>query len=305
MRIMSDYLVRARAMNDQIRAFACSSRDIVEYARAANNMSPTVTAALGRLMTGGIMMGAMQKGDKDVITLQIKGDGPVHGLTVTADAHGHVKGYADVPQAEVTPRPDHKLNVGGVVGQGFLTVIRDMGMKDPYSSRVALQTGEIGDDLTYYFASSEQVPSSVGLGVLMNHDNTVAQAGGFIIQLMPFAEEDTISILETNLGKIRSVTDLLRNGLSPEDILREITQGMDLTIEDKSDISFECDCGRERVERALILIGHKEIRSMIDEDKGAELNCKFCNKSYKFTSDELEKIDEEILKNESKGKKQD
>lgn len=305
MRIMSDYLVRARAMNDQIRAFACSSRDIVEYAREAHNMSPTVTAALGRLMTGGIMMGAMLKGDKDVITLQIKGDGPVHGLTVTADAHGHVKGYADVPQAEVAPRPDHKLNVGGVVGQGFLTVIRDMGMKDPYSSRVALQTGEIGDDLTYYFASSEQVPSSVGLGVLMNHDNTVAQAGGFIIQLMPFAEEDTISILETNLGKIRSVTDLLRNGLSPEDILREITQGMDLTIEDKSDISFECDCGRERVERALILIGHKEIRSMIDEDKGAELNCKFCNKSYKFTSDELEKIDEEILKNESKGKKQD
>ena len=292
---MSDYLVRARAMNDQIRAFACSSRDIVEYARAAHNTSPTVTAALGRLMTGGIMMGAMLKGEKDVVTLQVQGDGPVHGLTVTADANGHVKGYADVPQAEAEPRPDHKLNVGGIVGRGFLTVIRDMGLKEPYSSRVALQTGEIGDDLTYYFASSEQVPSSVGLGVLMNHDNTVAQAGGFIIQLMPFAEEDTISILETNLGKIKSVTDLLHNGLMPENILAEITQGMDLTIEDRSDISFECDCSRERVEKALILIGHKEIRSMIDEDKGAELNCKFCNKSYKFTAAELEKVDEEIL----------
>lgn len=291
---MSDYLVRARAMNDQIRAFACSSRDIVEYARAAHNTSPTVTAALGRLLTGAAMMGAMQKGDKDVLTLQVQGDGLVHGLTVTADAHGHVKGYADVPQAEVTPRPDHKLNVGGVVGKGFLTVIKDMGLKEPYSSRVALRTGEIGDDLTYYFASSEQVPSSVGLGVLMNHDNTVAQAGGFIIQLMPFAEEDTISLLETNLGKIKSVTDLLRNGLTPEDILKEITQGMDLTIEDRSDISFRCDCSRERVEKALILIGHKEICSMIEEDDGAELNCRFCNKSYKFSADELRRIDAEI-----------
>ncbi len=291
---MADYLVRATAMGDQIRAFAATTRDTVEYARQAHDMSPTVTAALGRLLTGGAMMGAMLKNDTDIMTLQVQGDGPVRGLTVTADAKGYVKGYADYPQAMRPANAQHKLDVGGVVGRGFLTVIRDMGMKEPYSSRVELQSGEIGDDLTYYFASSEQVPSSVGLGVLMNHDNTVAQAGGFIIQLMPFADDDTVSMLETNLRKIMSVTDLLRNGLTPEDILVEITQGMDLKTEDRSPISFRCSCSRERVEKALILMGAGEIDSMIADGKGADINCKFCNTDYHFTTEELEKLRAEI-----------
>ena len=291
---MEDYMVRATAMNDQIRAFAATTRETVEYARQAHNTSPTVTAALGRLLTGGVMMGAMLKNDSDVMTLQVQGDGPVRGLTVTADAKGHVKGYADVPQAMRPVNAQGKFDVGGAVGHGFLTVIRDMGMKEPYSSRIALRSGEIGDDLTYYFASSEQVPSSVGLGVLMNHNNTVAQAGGFIIQLMPFAEEDAISMLESNLGKITSVTDLLRNGLTPENILAEITQGMDLKIEDKEPISFRCDCSRERVEKALILMGRDEIKSMIDEGKGADVNCKVCSKDYHFTTEDLTAIEQNM-----------
>ena len=291
---MADYLVRATAMGDQIRAFAVTARDTVEYARQAHNTSPTVTAALGRLLSAGAMMGAMLKNDTDVMTLQVQGDGPVRGLTVTADAEGHVKGYADCPQAMRPANAQHKLDVGGVVGRGFLTVIRDMGMKEPYSSRVELQSGEIGADLTYYFASSEQVPSSVGLGVLMNHNNTVAQAGGFIIQLMPFADDDTVSMLETNLKRITSVTDLLRNGLTPEDILTEITQGMDLKTGAVSPVSFQCGCSRERVEKALILMGQAELDSIIADGKGADLNCRFCNTDYHFTTDELKKIRAEI-----------
>ena len=193
---MSDYMVRATAADAQIRAFAVTSAETVEYARSAHNLSPVVTAALGRLMTGGLMMGSMLKGQDDMLTLKINGDGPVHGLTVTADSHGNVKGYADNPQAMMPPNAAGKLDVGGVVGAGTLTVIRDMGLKDPYSSTVKLATGEIGDDLTYYFAASEQIPSVVALGVLMARNNTVKQAGGFMIQLMPYTDEAVITALE-------------------------------------------------------------------------------------------------------------
>ena len=186
---MSDYIVRATAANNQIRAFAITSKDLVEEARKRHNTSPVITAGLGRLLSGAAMMGAMMKGDEDLLTLQIKCGGPVQGLTATADAKGNVKGYAEVPDVMLPPNPQGKLDVGGALGLGILNVIKDMGLKEPYAGQVALQTGEIAEDLTYYFATSEQIPSAVGLGVLMNKDNTVRQAGGFIIQLLPFTDE--------------------------------------------------------------------------------------------------------------------
>lgn len=287
---MKDYMVRATAANAQIRAFACTTRETVETARASHNTSPVVTAALGRLLSAGAMMGSMLKGDDELITLQIKGDGPIGGLTVTADMNGHVKGYANVPDVILPANAQGKLDVGGAVGAGVLSVIRDMGLKDPYVGQIELQTGEIAEDLTYYFATSEQVPSAVGLGVLMNKDNTVRQAGGFIVQLMPFAEESTISRLEENIKKINSVTDLLEEGHTPESLLEKVLDGFDMEINDKIPTEFYCNCSRERVERALISIGRKELNEMIQEGKPIEMNCHFCNKNYEFSVEELKEI---------------
>ena len=216
---MSDYIVRATAADAQIRAFACTTRELVEQARRAHNTSPVVTAALGRLLSAGAMMGSMLKGDKDLRSLAVTGDGRLPGLTVTADSKGNVKGYANVPDVILPANSVGKLDVAGAVGAGVLNVIKDMGLKEPYVGQTALQTGEIAEDLTYYFAASEQVPSSVGLGVLMEKDNTVRQAGGFIVQLMPFAEDEVIDRLEKNLSKISSVTTLIDNGNSPEQML--------------------------------------------------------------------------------------
>lgn len=287
---MTDYIVRASAANAQIRAFAATTRETVESARQAHNTSPVVTAGLGRLLTAGAMMGAMLKSDSDLLTLQIKGDGPVRGLTVTADKNGHVKGYADVPQVILPANAKGKLDVGGAVGKGMLSVIRDLGLKDPYVGQTVLQTGEIGDDLTWYFASSEQVPSSVGLGVLMEKNNTVRCAGGFIVQLMPFAEEKVISRLEKNLSDITSVTGLLDQGLTPEEMLARVLDGFDVEVTDKLPCSFTCNCSKERVEKALISIGRKEIEEMIRDGEPIEVNCHFCGKNYSFDVNELKKI---------------
>ena len=287
---MSDYIVRATAANAQIRAFACVTKETVETARQAHNTSPVVTAALGRLLTGGVMMGSMLKGDKDLLTLQIHAGGPMKGMTVTADSKGNVKGYAIEPQVMLPPNAKGKLDVGGAVGIGFMNVIKDMGLKEPYVGQTVLQTGEIGDDLTYYFATSEQVPSSVGLGVLMEKDNTVKQAGGFIIQLMPFAEEEIICKLEENLAKVDSVTALLDAGNSPEQI-REILLG-DLEVEftDKMPCRFHCNCGKDRISKALISVGKEELQSMIDDGKPIEVNCHFCNTFYEFSVEELKEL---------------
>jgi len=287
---MGDYIVRAMAADMQIRAFACTTRDMVETARRAHNTSPVVTAALGRLLSGGVMMGIMLKGEKDILTLQIKGDGPVQGLTVTADSHGNAKGYAVVPDVIVPPRPDGKLNVAMAVGAGTLSVLKDMGLKEPYAGQTLLQTSEIAEDLTYYFAASEQVPSSVGLGVLMNRGNTVRQAGGFIVQLMPFASEETIRGLEENLGKISSVTSLLDAGNTPEQILEMLLEGLSPKIEEKLPASFYCGCNKKRIEKVLISLGEKEIRDMIDEGQEIEVNCHFCNSHYKFSVEELKNL---------------
>ena len=275
---MSDYIVRGIAADGQIRAFAAVTTQTVETAREDHNTSPVATAALGRLLTAAGMMGAMMKGEKDVLTLQIKADGPLGGITVTADSQGNVKGYVGNPQVLLHANAKGKLDVAKAVGQGFLNVIKDMGLKEPYSGQTMLQTGEIAEDLTYYFATSEQVPSSVGLGVLMERDNTVRQAGGFIVQLMPFA------------SKITSVTALLDQGDGPEDLLRRLLGNLDLEITDHLPVRFHCSCSKERVEKALISIGSKELQEMIDEGKPVELNCHFCNTNYSFTVEELKKI---------------
>ncbi len=283
-------MVRATAADAQIRAFACTAREVVETARQAHNTSPVVTAALGRLICAGAMMGSMLKGEKDLLTLQIKGDGPVRGITVTADSLGNVKGYANVPDVIVPAKPNGKLDVSGAIGNGQLSVIKDMGLKEPYVGQTLLQTGEIAEDLTYYFATSEQVPSSVGLGVLMNRDNTVKQAGGFIIQLMPFAADEVIDRLEQNLKQVTSVTALLDEGKTPEQMLEILLDGLSPEMTDTMPIAFSCNCSRQKIEKVLISLGKKEIRDMIEDGKDIEVNCHFCNSHYQFTVEELKKL---------------
>ena len=287
---MSDYLVRAAAADAQVRAFAVTARDTVETARKAHDTSPVMTAALGRLLCAGAMMGSMMKGDADILTLQIRGDGPAGGLTVTADSKGRVKGYAVHPQVILPANSQGKLDVGGAIGTGTLQVIRDLGLKEPYVGQTDLQTGEIAEDLTWYFAASEQVPSSVGLGVLMEKNNTVKQAGGFIVQLMPFAEEAVIEKLEANLSRIHSVTKLLEDGNSPEQILGILLEGMDMEILSAMPVEFSCNCSRERVAKALYSIGKKEMDEMIADGEPIEVKCHFCNKAYPFSVEDLKQI---------------
>lgn len=287
---MSDYIVRATAADAQIRAFAATTRDMVEYARSVHGTSPVMTAALGRLLTAGAMMGSMLKGEKDLVTLQIVGDGEAGQLLVTADAMARVKGYASNPSVMLPPNAMGKLDVGGAIGHGYLRVLKDMGLKEPYAGETELVSGEIAEDLTYYFANSEQVPSSVGLGVLMNKDNTVAHAGGFIIQLMPFADDAVINKLEERLMNLNSVTTLLKEGNSPEDILNIVLGDMDIVINDKTETSFYCNCGRERVEKALISLGRKELKEMIEDGKPIETKCHFCNRTYAFDVEELKAL---------------
>ena len=287
---MSDHIIRATDKDHQIRVFAATTRELVEHARKIHDTSPVATAALGRLLTAGAMMGSMQKGENDVLTLQITCDGPIKGLTVTADAKAHVKGYARHPEVMLPPSPAGKLDVGGAIGAGVLSVIRDMGMKEPYVGQTRLVSGEIAEDLTYYFATSEQVNSSVALGVLMEKDNTVRQAGGFILQLMPFASEDVIGRLEKNIGALPSMTALLDAGLSPEDIVRKVLDGFEVEILDTLPTAYRCDCSRERVEKAIISIGKKEIEDMIRDGEPVEVNCHFCGAHYIFSVEELKTL---------------
>ena len=287
---MSDYIVRATAVDNQIRAFAITSRDLVEKARQIHNTSPVATAALGRSLSAGAMMGSMMKGEQDLLTLQIRGDGPLGGITVTADSKAQVKGYVNEPAVLIPANAKGKLDVSGAIGKGMLQVIRDLGMKEPYVGQTELQTGEIAEDLTYYFATSEQVPSSVGFGVLLNRDNTVRQAGGFIIQLMPYTEEKVIDALEKRLAGMNSVTELLDQGLTPEGILEELLGEFGLTVNDTIPTAFSCNCSKERVEKAIISIGSKEIREMIRDGKPIEVKCHFCNEAYTFTIEELKEI---------------
>ena len=286
---MGDYIVRAAAANTQIRAFAAVTTELVEEARERHSTSPVATAALGRLLTGGVMMGSMMKNKEDMLTLQIKCSGQIGGLTVTADSQGNVKGYVHNPDVMLPPK-NGKLDVGGALGQGVLTVIKDMGLKEPYSGQTILQTGEIAEDLTYYFATSEQVPSSVGLGVLMEKDNTVRCAGGFIVQVMPFIEDKVLEKLEQNIQNIQSVTSMLDNGHTPVEMLGHVLEGLDLEVTDTLPARFSCNCSKERIEKAIISIGKKEIQSMIDDGKEVEVKCHFCNTAYTYSVDELKEL---------------
>lgn len=296
-----DYIVRATAAGGSVRAFAVTSKNLVEEARRRHDTSPAATAALGRLLTAGAMMGAMMKGEKDVLTLRVKGDGPIGGITVTANSRADVKGTVINPQVLLHARADGKLDVAGAVGKGTLTVIRDIGLKEPYSGQIDLVSGEIAEDLTYYYALSEQTPSSVALGVLMNRENTVRQAGGFIIQLMPEAEEDVIAGLEKRLGEIRSVTALLDAGEGPEELLSHVLGNFGLEILDRIPTRFFCDCSKARVKKALISVGKKELEDMIASGEEAEVSCHFCNERYRFEVPELEEI-LEILENQTSDK---
>ena len=285
-----DYIVRAVAADKQIRAFAITSREMVETARQHHNTSPVATAALGRLLTGGAMMGVMMKGEKDMLTLMMKGDGQINGLTVTADSKGNVKGYVGNPNVLIPANYAGKLDVGAAIGYGTLTVIKDMGLKEPYVSQVPLGTSEVAEDLTYYFASSEQVPSAVGLGVLMSKDNTVKQAGGFIVQLMPFADEEVINKLEERVNNISSVTEMLEKGMTPEDILKEVMGDMDVEFTDKIETGFVCNCGKEKIAKALASISKKDMDEIINDGKEIEVKCDFCNTTYKFSVEELQTL---------------
>ena len=282
-----DYIIRATAANGSIRAFAATTKNMVEYARSIHQTSPIATAALGRTLTAGAMMGLTMKNEKDLLTLQIKGAGCLGGITVTADSHSFVKGYVEEPMVILPPNAKGKLDVGGAIGPGQLTVIKDLGLKEPYIGTVDLQTGEIADDLTYYFALSEQVPSSVALGVLLNHDNHVEAAGGFIIQLMPFAEEAVITALEQKLSSLPSVTELLSNGHTPKSILELLFGDMDLLINDTVETGFKCNCSKERISRALLSLGRKELKNLIDDEKPVEVSCHFCNTTHSFSKEEM------------------
>jgi len=286
-----DYMIRATAANGQIRAFAAYTKELVEKARSIHNTSPVATAALGRTLTAGVMMGSMMKGDRDVLTILIKGDGPIGGITVTADSKGSVKGYVINPEVLIHANEKGKLDVSGAVGHGFLTVIMDLGLKEPYTGQVELVSGELGEDFTYYFTVSEQTPSSVGLGVLLNKENYVDEAGGFIIQLMPGTSDEVIDILENNLSGVYSVTAMLKNGMTPEDILNRLLAGLDPEILDRNDqIGFRCNCSSERMAKALISLGKKELESLAEGNEPVELNCQFCGSSYSFTPDEVREM---------------
>lgn len=284
---MSDTLIRAYAADGFVRAFAASTKDIVAFAKKAHGTSPVCTAALGRLLTAGSMMGSMMKSKADIMTLLIRCEGPIGGLCVTADAEGNVKGYVNEPLVMLPAKPNHHFDVGGALGKGILSVIRDLGLKDPYVGEVELQTGEIAEDLTYYFASSEQTPSVVGLGVLMNKDNTVACAGGFILQLMPDCPEDVIERIEQNIKDIPSVTDMLSSGMTPEDILNRTLDGLNPEVTDTLTPKYLCNCSKKRYAKGIMSLGKKDLDSLIAGGEDIEVVCRFCGKKYVFTADEL------------------
>ena len=282
-----DYIVRATAAQQQLRVFAITSRDLVEQGRKIHNTSPVATSALCRLLTAGAMMGSMMKGNKDVLTLQIECGGPIGGVTVTADANANVKGYVNQPNVIIPANKDGKLDVSGAIGPGFLNVIRDIGMKEPYNGQVHLVSGEIAEDLTYYYATSEQIPSSVGLGVLLDKENFVKQAGGFIIQVMPLAEDEVIDKVEESLKHIHSVTSLLEQGMTPEDMLHHLLGDLDLEILDRMPAQYACNCSKERVAKAIASIVRADLEDMIQAGETIETNCQFCGSHYYFTTEEL------------------
>ena len=285
-----DYIVRASLANDSVRAFAISSTHLVAEARERHKTLPVVTAALGRLLSAGVIMGSMMKGDKDIVTISLKGDGPAGYITVTADSHGHVKGFPGNPNVDIPRKYAGKLDVGAAVGRGLLTVSYDLGLKEPYSGQVEIQTGEVAEDLAYYFTASEQLPSAVGLGVMVDTDSSVKHAGGFIVQLLPDAPEDVIELLEKKLANLEPVTAMMEKGMTPEDMLSYIFEGVDIEFTERHDVEFYCDCSKEKVKRALDAISDKDLQDIVNDGEDIEVKCYFCNTAYKFSIADIKDI---------------
>ncbi len=288
---MKNYVVRAVAADQKIRAFAAITTDMVEQGRQIHNTTPVATAALGRTLTIGAMMGVMLKGDKDKLSIQIKGDGPLKQILVAADSKGNVKGYVANPYVEMPLREDGKLDVGSAVGrEGKVIVIKDFGMKEPYVGQSELLSGEIAEDLTAYFAASEQQPSAIGLGVLIDRDQTVKASGGFIIQPLPGLRDEIITIIEDRLSYMPPITEIIDGKRSAEDVLRMVLDGLDVEILETKEVHLNCDCSEERLEKALMSIGEKDLKEVIEEDGQAELTCHFCNTAYHFDREHLERL---------------
>lgn len=286
-----DTLIRGNSIDGTIRVVAAITTELVNEAHRIHNTSATASAALGRLLTGAAIMGAQLKSDDDSTTLQIKGSGPLGLLVAVTDSKSHVRGYVTNPLADLPKNSKGKLDVGGAVGNGFLSVIRDLGLKEPYIGQTPLVSGEIAEDLTYYFAVSEQVPTAMALGVLVDTDLSVKAAGGYMIQLMPEATEATADRLTEIVENAMPITDMIENGMSAQDIAFAVTDGFDMLLDNRAEVpKYECKCSRDRMERALISIGKKDIRELIEEQGEAEMCCQFCDKKYKFNKNELEEI---------------
>ncbi|KAF6574624.1 Hsp33 family molecular chaperone HslO [Paenibacillus polymyxa] len=283
-----DRLIRGTAMDGRVRAFAVRTTQLVEELRRRHDTHPTATAALGRTLTAGAIMGSMLKG-KERLTIQVKGDGPIGQIVVDANALGEVRGYVTEPHVHLPSNSMGKLDVAGAVGtEGFIHIIKDLGLKEPYRGSTPIISGELGEDFTYYFAKSEQTPSAVGLGVLVDTDNSVIVAGGFIIQLLPGLNDDEITAIENAVSSIPPVTALLDQGLELDEMLRWMLP--DVRILDELDIHFQCECSRERVEKTLISLGESELEQLIEEEGQAEVVCHFCNEAYQFNKDELQNL---------------
>lgn len=286
-----DSLIRGNSMDGTIRVFAAITTDLVNEAHLIHNTSATASAALGRLLTGAAIMGAQLKSEDDSLTLQINGNGSLGTLIAVTDSESKVRGYVTNPYADLPPNAKGKLDVGGAVGGGYLSVIRDLGLKEPYIGRIPLVTGEIAEDLTYYFAKSEQIPTAVALGVLVDTDLSIKAAGGYMIQLMPDATEETAEKLTQIIETLPSVTDMIVNGMTSEDIAFAVTNGFDMLLDNNTVTpKYECKCSREKMERALISLGKKELRDIIDEQGEAEMCCQFCDVKYHFDKNRLEEI---------------
>ena len=291
-----DYILRATAGDGSVRVFIANTKETVQQAFLHHKTSPVMSAALGRALTAVSIMGIMLKSDDDLVTIKINGNGLGKGLVVTGDNKGSVKGYPLNPVVDIPLKPNGKLDVQNALGEGSLTVIKDMGLKEPYVGQIPLVSGEIAEDLTYYFAKSEQTPSAVSLGVLVDRDYSIKQAGGFIIQVMPDADEDIINSLENKLSTIKPFTTLLEEGNTIEDILNILLGNFGVNILDKIPVKFYCNCSRERVEKAIISIGKHELETIRKEDKKATLHCHFCNKDYDFNEDDLKTLLNECTK---------
>lgn len=287
---MNDYLVKALGFNGQVRAYAVSTTETVGEAQRRHNTWPTASAALGRAVTAGVMMGTMLKGDEK-LTIKIEGGGPIGAILVDSNAKGEVRGYVTNPHVHFDLNEHGKLDVRRAVGtDGMLSVVKDIGLRDYFTGQVPIVSGELGEDFTYYFAVSEQVPSSVGVGVLVNTDNTIQSAGGFIIQLMPGTDDQTITEIENHLQTIPPVSKMVQMGLTPEEILEQLLGKDHVQVLEKMPVAFVCQCSRERIANALISLGKAEIEDMIETEGKAEAQCHFCNEKYQFSREDLEEL---------------